>query len=450
MKWFTLALLLLFAADAAWAQRGGQMGRAGKRFREKKSEAPKEKELPKAKPVEEKAPEAEPEEAGSKEQYTFTDDVKAVAFSPNGRFAAARGPDGSGPERIKIWDTLKRRMHRVLEPGWSGNPESLAFSPDGDTIASAEGSSIGFWDLETGERWRRFEDESASSGPIAFDPKTKYFAAVMGTRVLIWPLEQKKRTEQNAALTWPDSSQIRALSFSPDGKKLAAIGFRSPRRTRGQIEILDAATGEVLKTLQDAEVGFLCGGFSRNGRVIVAAGLRPTPEGPRAELVFWSMKSFKIIRRIQTNINGEVFSVAFSPDGLSMAAVIGGHSGMPVFDLRNGKLVRTIPGVEVERNGGVAVSADGKLVMAASHKEVKFWTAAAVFGGETAAKPRSKKRKSAAAGGQSSQRAPKRRAPARQQSPTEMPSMEMPSSGPVDSGGGDEGPVDSGETQDDP
>ncbi|PCI32831.1 MAG: hypothetical protein COB53_12395, partial [Elusimicrobia bacterium] len=278
-------MILLFAVDAAWAQRGSMMRRAGRKTRTANTEIPKKHKKSKSLPAAETAPKEKEVQKGSITQYTFTDDVKAVAFSPNGRFAAARGPDGE-TERIKIWDTRERVMHHVIEAGYSGTAETLAFSPDGDTIASGDGSDVSLWDLETGERWRRFEDESPSSGPVAFDPKTKYFAAVMGTRVLVWPLEQKRRKEENVSLTWPDSSQIRALSFSPDGRKLAAIGFRSPERTRGQIEILDPVKGTILKTLQDAEVGFLCGGFSRNGRVLVAAGLRPTPDGPRAELVF--------------------------------------------------------------------------------------------------------------------------------------------------------------------
>ena len=443
MKRFALPLILVFAANAAWAQRGANSWRRAGRTKSKSdSVAPKKTKRSKSKTLKEMAPEAAPVEKGSKEKYTFTDDAKAVAFSLDGRYAAARGPDG-GPDRIKIWDTQEQKMLHVIEAGWSGTPETLAFSPDGDTLASGEGSDVSFWDLETGNRWRRFEDKSPSSGPLAFDPKTKFFAAVMGSRVLIWPLEQKRRKEENVALTWPDSAQIRALSFSPDGKKLAAIGFRSPRHTRGQIEILDPTEGGVIKTLQDAEVGFFCGEFSRNGRVLVAAGLRPTPEGPRAELVFWSVKTWKVIRRIRTNINGEVLSVAFSPDGLAMAAVIGGHSGMPVFDLRTGKLVRTIPGVEVERSGDVAVSPDGKLVTATAHKEIRFWTAAAVFGVSSPpkAKPRKKRR--------TSQR--RRRKPRQASAPTMQPMGGSPApSGPMDPGSEDEGPVDSGETQDNP
>ncbi|PIP84122.1 MAG: hypothetical protein COR54_05860, partial [Elusimicrobia bacterium CG22_combo_CG10-13_8_21_14_all_63_91] len=337
MKPLALAFAFSFAAQSAWGQAGvlrpfrsSGKSDSDKREREKEREKP-EPEKKEKKPGKEtktepsKAKDEKPPEPGDRDHFTFTDDVKAVAFSAEGRYAAARGPDG-GPDRVKIWDTRERRMHLVLEAGWSGTPETLAVGPDGDTIASGDGSDIALWDMETGQPWRRFEDKAPSTGALAFDPKTKYFAGVMGTRVLIWPLEQKRRNDENAALSWPDSAEIRALSFSPDGKMLAAIGFRSPQRTRGQIDVLDPATGGVIKTLQDAEVGFFCGGFSRNGRVLVSAGVRPTPDGPRAELVFWSVSTWKVLLRIPTNINGEVFGTAFSPDGLSLVAVIGGHA----------------------------------------------------------------------------------------------------------------------------
>lgn len=413
MKHFALALASLFAAQAVWGQAGvlrpfkRPASKQSESRPEKKKETKKEREQEETKPGKEsksekqapdakkerakdKAPEAKAEEPGDRDHFTFTDDVKAVAFSSDGRYAAARGPDG-GPDRIKIWDTRERKMKLVLDAGWSGTPETLAFGPDGDTIASGDGSDIALWDMETGQRWRRFEDKLPSSGALAFDPKTKYFAGVMGTRVLLWPLEQKRRNEENAILSWPDSAEIRALSFSPDGTMLAALGFRSPQRSRGQIDVLDPATGGVVKTLQDAEVGFFCGGFSRNGRVIVGAGVRPTPDGPRAEFVFWSVKTWNVILRIPTDIEGEVFGTAFSPDGLSLVAVIGGHDGMPVYDLRNGKLLRTVPGISVQRHGDVAVSADGKFVIASGHKEARFWAASAVFGGAAAA-PAKKRR----------------------------------------------------------
>jgi WD40 repeat protein len=445
MKLLAICVSLMLPAQTLWAQAGAtRYRRRTDRSAEKKPAKEKKEKRRKEKTSEKEKAAEKPSEPGNRDSFTFTDDLKAVAFSAKGRFAAARGPDG-GPDRIKIWDTQERKMHLVLDAGWSGTTETLAFSPDGDTIASGEGSEVSLWDLETGQRWRRFEDEAPSSGPIAFDPTTKFFSAVMGKRVLVWPLEQKRRQEENLLLSWPEGSQIRDLAFSPDGKKLAAIGFRSPRQTHGQIEILDPVAGGVIKTLQDADVGFFCGGFSRNGRVVFGAGVRPTPDGPRAELVFWSVKTWKTILRIPTGIEGEVLEAAFSPDGLSMAAVIGGHSGMPVFDLRNGKRIRTMPGVEVERSGGVSVSADGNLVMAGGHKTVKFWTAAQVFDTGRAAPARTKRSKP---------RVRRRRPPPRETAVVDPvgaePAAGAPLGAPLGAGGEDEGPVDAGETQDNP
>lgn len=81
---------------------------------------------------------------------TFVDEgsgqVDVVAFSPDGKYAAAGSQDG----KIRIWDVQSGAKVRTLT-GHSDEISGLAFSPDGKKIVSSGDASARLWDVSTGE-----------------------------------------------------------------------------------------------------------------------------------------------------------------------------------------------------------------------------------------------------------------------------------------------------------
>ena len=72
-------------------------------------------------------------------------EVDSVAFSPDGKTLASGGKDTP----IKLWDAETGKLLRTLT-GHTGRVESLAFSPDGKTLATGGGggdTSVKLWDL---------------------------------------------------------------------------------------------------------------------------------------------------------------------------------------------------------------------------------------------------------------------------------------------------------------
>jgi WD40 repeat protein len=120
--------------------------------------------------------------------------VMAVAFSPDGRILAGAGsntvPMGgfNGSGRVTLWDVSTGSILRTLE-GPTGRAQTVAFSPDGRTIAAGgtgpqrdrrhrvsrlratgPASEVRLWEVETGRPVWTAEGESDAAYTLAFSP----------------------------------------------------------------------------------------------------------------------------------------------------------------------------------------------------------------------------------------------------------------------------------------
>ncbi|MGW6145050.1 WD40 repeat domain-containing serine/threonine protein kinase [Streptomyces sp. NPDC055140] len=145
-----------------------------------------------------------------------------VAFSPDGDTLATGDAEG----RVCIWDPRTgRRLRRRLKIGHTAHISSLAFSPDGRTIAAvgntfAEDGEVlvHVWDAHTGKRHRRFTGHTDNICSLAFSPDGRVLAAGDNSGTVI--VRDAHTGEQLLILT-RQSERVRAVAFSPDGDTLA-------------------------------------------------------------------------------------------------------------------------------------------------------------------------------------------------------------------------------------
>ncbi len=196
--------------------------------------------------------------------------MHSMALSPDGDILAS----GSEDTTIRLWDMHTGEHKRTLN-GHKHRVYSVAFSPDGKTLASgSDDNTIRLWNVDTGEIERILtghdgEFEGVDNGhssvegvkSVAFSPDGETLASGGGDNVIhLWNIGTGKREMTLVGHThW-----VFSLAFSPDGKTLTSGSVDS------DIRLWDPHTGLHKKTLTGHGNWVRSIAFSSDGKTLVS------------------------------------------------------------------------------------------------------------------------------------------------------------------------------------
>ena len=274
------------------------------------------------------------------------------AWSADAKYVAGQSPDRWV---VEIREVTSGRKVATLD-GNFGFVTDAKFAPDSKSIVTSGSDGISYvWELPSGKQVRKFTDVTCEP---ALSPDGKTIAMCNKNAIKLWDVEKNIEIARLHGHT----SEIKAISFSPDGKKLASGGgpqdntvriWNVPNETRGVLRGHKAKVGNVA--------------FSNDGKLLASASDDKTAK-------IWEVETERE-RLPLIGHTDHVNSASFSPIGPTVVTASQDRT-VKIWDVITGRQILSFD--SLARGAAASYSPNGKL-LATTHfwddPNVRIWDA---------------------------------------------------------------------------
>ena len=246
------------------------------------------------------------------------DNISSLAYSPDGDTLASGGYDVD-ENPIQLWDA--NTGHHVLSlEGHTSAVSSLAFSAEGTLASASLDGTIRLWDTSTGREKLAIEAHEHHISSVVYSPDGKTLASAGADNLIrFWDAA----TGRHKLIIAGHSTYVRSVVFSPDGRTLASGG------SAGSIRLWDVDNARLKQTISGV-VYKTTVAFSTAGKMIAGAGRVRVYDDEARRSGLWDAATGQPKHDFFSSWPDEVedysfenfFSIAFSPDGNSIATSV--------------------------------------------------------------------------------------------------------------------------------
>lgn len=212
-----------------------------------------------------------------------TDRVFSEAFSPNGEELATAGLGSP----VRVWNAKTGMLIRKLSD--SGTPFQGCWWQESRLAGRSMPAGRGSW------------NKTCLAYSLAYSPDGKTIAVGSKLWLRLWDA-----TSGAVIRTFPGAAEVGGLTFSPEGALLTSL------REDGSVTIWNASTGAQLRRLQASRLPLRAVAFSPGGQILAASGW----EG---NIYVWDWPGGTEARKISAS-RGAVNWLFFSADGADIVS----------------------------------------------------------------------------------------------------------------------------------